>query len=158
MKFLDTLLEEIGSIDMSNVVGIEDPVAENETVIGELPDELKRLHTYLRELSEQLAQKIDELKKQFESTPQDEIARIMEELRKNSDEITAIKSRFALIHTLFWQEVGEEFPSASDKNVGIRDGFKVVAVDKKDEECDCPVCHIKYLLDLFAIDIVHINR
>ena len=115
MRWLSGVLQEV-----EKVRGLREPSTEvgpDHTVIGELPEHLKKLFTYLEELSD----RIKALEKDIEETDSRSAAR---EMRRP---LSAMRYRSEIGRSILWEEIKFEFRDKIEPSwaLSLHKGFVV---------------------------------
>ncbi len=126
MKWLQGLMTEVEKITELNEPETER--AAGQTIIGELPDNLKRLYSYCKAL----ADKVQNLRKESDETDSRKAAAEIRGIAKRLD------TRMTIAVGILWEEIRHEFrdhikPSAA---LDICKGWKVCT----SAPCDCLLC------------------
>jgi len=120
MNWLEELLKELKGWEKEGPEP-EDPVADNEKVIGEVPVELRLLRGYSDSLKERVRQIHSScliLEDEF-----DEDSILME--------LSDIKEKIDILHSLFWGCLRRSFTTKLT-NIGVREGWKVVELPEEE--------------------------
>jgi hypothetical protein len=138
MKWLEDLLERIASFLESNPV-IEEPdeeVAENEKIIGEVPEDLRKLRAY----NSSLVKKANELVKTHmkEHVHPNQTS---EMCKKFHDSILPLGNEIEITRLFFWSRINNEL-KIHNGNTGLRKGWKVVEIPEESEKSERPEIHI----------------
>lgn len=127
-RFMEELLGKVHAVDPSTVAGPPEAVAEGETVVGVLPDELRAFWTVRHGIflahDEKEAASIDAEVEAEKETGADGPSPAL----KARLEASAAQSEYLeAVSTVFWASVRHEFPGLAGKdNIGVRAGWKVV--------------------------------
>lgn len=116
MKWLQGLLVEVEKVQ--ELIDSDSLVAAGETIIGEVPEDLRKLFSYC----EALRSRILELKKEADETDSKKVAGELWSLSSRMEE------RYQLAAHLFWAEIRFEFKDRADPhkvNFCIRKGWQV---------------------------------
>lgn len=176
MQTLRKLLEEVEAIDVSQVKAPEMPVAEGETVVGELDDNLKREFAAMLQADKVLEEVHEEVSTKMTTKVAGTIASLLSGKRPKGLDAEDVKldpelyfkhreahHRAEILDAAFWNDVRVQFPEANSKEVtAIREGFKVVAYNKPESEED----RLNDLFERFGgspfggddFEIVHVGR
>ena len=130
MKWLEDLLERIASFLESNPV-IEEPdeeVAENEKIIGEVPENLKKVHAYMDFLAKKLKKMVKEYNKEELEGP----GHTPETRKKFHDSLSPLMDELKIVKVAFWREFQNEL-KISVEGIGVRRGWKVVEIPTSEE-------------------------
>ena len=129
-RFMEELLAKERAVDVTTIAGPSEAVAEGETVVGVLPDELRALWA---------------VRVNFFTAHKAEAASFDAEAEKEKGAgargpSPALKARFdaqlgylEAVGDVFWGSVRYEFPALAGKdNIGVRAGWKVVWFEHPD--------------------------
>lgn len=113
----------------------ETSVEPGQHILGEMPDHLKRLFTYLKEL----AAKIRDLRKEADETDSRKAAAEIRDVAKR------LEKRLTIAGNIFWEEIRIEFRDQvkPDQALDICKNWKVCT----QAPCDCPFCKARQAAD-----------
>jgi hypothetical protein len=133
MQLMREILDRVYAVNLDNVSAPSDGVSEGETVLGELPDELKKFYTVLLAEADNLERTLKKLGDEFE------------ELRSIGTDFGTEKEagflqryniahlRYSMVNLIFWNAVLRHFPDPiqAHNDLNIRKGWKVVVIHKE---------------------------
>lgn len=129
MKWLKDLLARIENVSAEEIAKQESsPVEEGEEIVGIVPLDLRKVYAYNGSL-------IDEVNKRIEK----HVKLHGGDHHKNGDckkfheEIAEVGEEIEIVKTLFWKSLQSEL-GLQGKSIGVRAGWKVVILSKKDED------------------------
>lgn len=142
-RFLKELTEKLGAVVLE---GHEpnNEMAEGETVVGTMSDELKQLYAIFDDSAEEVKKRQDtEKEKLGEITKKPMSECSTEELAFVQNFLLAI-DRHEKLGDIFWHEVAEEFPQTTtdDLGVGVRKGWQVVVLAPEKKRSPLSSCGI----------------
>lgn len=126
------LKEIIGGIDAIVLngeiyLGPKGEVKDGETVIGVLPDYLKKFYLFREELHKFTLVCGEQLKRlSHMATFSSEV--LTEDLEFLANEKALLENKLALVEFLFWIEVRHEFSQPPELDVGVRQEWQVVSM------------------------------
>lgn len=116
----------------------DDPVADGEKVIGEVPENLRKFRGYyVHYLGDQMMKKAAEHEKAHEDPAHDPRS-----CEKFSEEISEIKENRDLLSKIFWRSL-RECMGITAGSIGLRKGWKVVECP---EELESRIIHATVLM------------
>jgi len=115
----------------------EGPIPENANVIGDLPEELKRLYSLIesfRPEAEGILKKLDEIEEQDTDDNKDFLRQCLEHA-----------ARVKLITDIYDYEMKAVFGLFGERHYGVAAGWKVWTRDKS--TCTCPQCTVERIME-----------
>ncbi len=124
--WLEKIQVQMAALSPEGFAEPECEVGENEHVVGEASESLKRLFTVAQSYVDLKVQKLGDALKAIKNR---------EESAKLRDEANDIGAEAKLLTKIFWQSVRDEYPELADKpEIGIRKGWKVLWKESSGEE------------------------
>ncbi|MEN9647330.1 MAG: hypothetical protein RLY57_134 [Candidatus Parcubacteria bacterium] len=141
------ILETIMGIDPATVIVNDfEPVAAGETVIGVIPDEIRKWHGYRGRLVDEYnaaapalvaeRQGYIEQIEQLHAGGNDcggECGPLQEKVTEVERKLTTLRDPVDKISDMFWELIRMEF-DVQGSNLGLRDGWQLVTIPKQPEE------------------------
>jgi hypothetical protein len=134
---MSDLMKKIEAVKLDkNIPAPQEELREGETVVGILPDGLKKIFVFLDNLSEESQKEyrasrecIDSLIKKLSDSP----SKMKPEEKSIMVNYTLAYRRCEFVSDLFWHGVKEEFPKTvlTPYNIGLRKGWKVVIATQR---------------------------
>lgn len=106
----------------------DDDVAENEKVLGEVPEDLKKAMGYFNHLAGQAEKMFAEHRRAHRDPKHD-----TKSCEKFSREISEIAEKAEFLHKIFWKSLRASL-KISANSIGLRKGWKVVECQEEDSE------------------------
>jgi hypothetical protein len=121
-------------------------VRQSDKLVGDLPEDLRKLYAFYSNLVDKTNRTIDQLKQKFREVIAANIvtrnrAAIDEAKKALDQQIELFRLKTDLVSDIFFTSVRQAFPEiASEPEIGLRAGWKVVLLNgKHNERCDtCP--------------------
>lgn len=139
-EFCKEFQTAVGAVQLNGNEGSpENPVVDGEVVLGILPEPLRRLYVVRARTARGLKAKTEQLKSRVYEKLMDAPLRDLVNPQKFIDEMEQEGGeehrkqyrRVDLINTIFWDLVREALNATDVKNIGLREGWKVVAMPEK---------------------------
>ncbi len=120
----------VSEVSLEGVKSPEDEVGDDETVLGTLSNDLKRLYVVMLDAKERTRAFHEQLKSK-NAKPGSKIAK-KEKMALNK-EYAAVNLEIKLIHEMFWASVRLEFYDVSNNGIGLRRDWQIVLFNSKAE-------------------------
>src|SRR3989338_3816817 len=126
-RFIRELLTKADAVDPTGVAGPSLKVADGETVVGVLPDELRMFWAVRRDMNLAFMAEVDsvvvEEKREMGSRANEPSPGLKARMKANNAQAEYLNA----VGDVFWASVRHEFPALAGKdNIGIRAGWEVV--------------------------------
>lgn len=129
-EFLDALMAEAGITEI--ITPEKDEELEQEKVIGEADEEMKKLYS----LHSKLVNKLETLKKEHKEYHISNflipgVGEEPEECKKHHKEIQILEEKLEILGKLFWASVKSKFDCWTEEAVSIKSDWKIVSFKPK---------------------------
>ena len=144
--FLKKILARVSEVSLGDAKSPEYEVQDGETVVGVLPDDLKRLYVVYMGTKEKARVVYARLSKEVNEAGDD----ITEEKKKSvTHKYVPVRLEEDLVGREFWTSVRFEFPQVGDEDIGLRAGWQVVTIDPMVEKKKTEEMAMKAFMELF---------
>lgn len=69
--------------------------------------------------------------------------KVTEGVSDEDDAVQSLLKRAKMSKEMMWLSIRERLDGSCPDSIGIRDGWKIVARPKKEDDCNCPACQLK---------------
>lgn len=146
---IEQLLKEAKNLEfIGPYAGPKKPILSTDTVIGEVPDNLKRLYLLTRKYAGKIKN----------------ILRTQEPTDENHEKVHRLEAIVSTLTSIFWISINEEFSQYHtwDCNISLslREGWKIVIIKEDDEEAEDghPEGRLDELLQIFRDFADHLSE